>query len=429
MKMKKLFKNYLQLILIVVAIIIGCIFGLIFGEKTTAVQPLGDLFLNMMFIIMVPIIFVTVALSISKMDNAKKFGKILLYTIISIAIMSVIAALVANVCTHITNLISGNSNFNDLKDSNQTGNEKINYLASVVNLISVSDFVGLFSRNNIFAIFIFAIIFGFAVRMCKEKQRKSIVKVLSTSNDIINKLLKIIMFYAPIGLGCYFAVIVGTFEGNLVAGFLKTLLLYCVVCLAMYIVIYTLVAFVCGGRKGVKAWYKNILTPTITALGTCSSAASLPVGIEYTKKMGVSNDVVETVMPFGTNFHKSGSIIGSVFKICFVMSLIGVKTNFVVIILVAILVTLLVGAVPTGGATISEAMILTLLGWPLEYLPLLIIIATIIDAPATVLNVVGNMSTSVMVDKFVNKKTFISKNDQQNSEVEEIVIEENNDTW
>ena len=124
--------------------------------------------------------------------------------------------------------------------------------------------------------------------------------------------------------------------------------------------------------------------------------------------MGVQDYIAETTIPLGTSFHKDGSIIGSVFKIMFLVGLFGTSlatTGDVLGVLgVALLANLLITAVPIGGGTISEMLIITMLGYPVAALPILTVIATIIDMPATVLNVVGDDVSSMMVTRIVDGK-------------------------
>ena len=171
--------------------------------------------------------------------------------------------------------------------------------------------------------------------------------------------------------------------------------------------------FYAGGKRGVKLFWKNVIPATVTALATCSSAASIPVNIQTAKKIGVSDDIAETLIPLGTSFHKDGSIIGSVFKIMFLVCLFGTNINSMQSIFqilgVALVATLLVSAVPIGGGTISEMMIITMMGYPIAALPILTIIATIIDPPATMLNVVGDTSSSMLAARLIDGKNWINK--------------------
>ena len=145
-------------------------------------------------------------------------------------------------------------------------------------------------------------------------------------------------------------------------------------------------------------------------MGTCSSAACIPINIESTKKMGVSDDIAETTIPLGTSFHKDGSIIGSVFKIMFLVGLFGTSLatagDIFWVLGIALLANLLITAVPIGGGTISEMLIITMMGYPVAVLPILTIIATIIDMPATVLNVIGDDVSSMMVARIVDGKEW-----------------------
>ena len=217
------------------------------------------------------------------------------------------------------------------------------------------------------------------------------------------------MYYAPIGLGCYFAVLVGTFGESIAIGYLKTFIIYLVVSLIIYFVVYTIYAYIAGGKHGVKVFWKNIIPSSVTAISTCSSAASMPVNIDCTKKMGVSDDIAETAISLGTTFHKDGSVVGSVFKIMFLVYLFDSNISTLSILGTALLATLLVTAVPIGGGTISEMLILSTLGFPVYALPILTIIATIIDPPATLLNVVGDSPSAMMINRIVDGKNFLKK--------------------
>ena len=217
------------------------------------------------------------------------------------------------------------------------------------------------------------------------------------------------MYYAPIGLGCYFASLVGTFGKEIALGYCKTFIIYTVVAVLFYFIFYSLYAFIAAGKEGFKRYWKNILPATFTSLATCSSAASIPVNTNCAKKIGVPSDIADTTIPLGTSFHKDGSIIGSVFKIMFLVYLFNANIATTKILGVALLATLLVTAVPIGGGTISEMLIITMLGFPVAALPLLTIIATIIDPPATMLNVVGDSASSMLVSRIIDGKNWLNK--------------------
>ena len=419
--MKKFLSNYKSTIILLVAIIVGAIVGIIFQEKATILSPLGDLFLNLLLVIIVPLIFLTITTSIAKMKQPKRIGKIMITIIGVFLFTSIIAVIVGFVSTYFVKLVNPadgeqiRSSLQEItEDEDKTEDEKELTIADrTVNLLTVNDFSKLLSKENIVALLIASIIFGIATNMAGEKG-KPVYDFLVSANEIVGNIVKIIMYFAPVGLGCYFAALVGSFGASIAVGYLKTFVIYTIVAIAFYFIVYTIYAFIAGGKKGIVAFWKNAIPSTLTALATCSSAASIPVNVECAKKMGVPDDIAETTIPLGTSFHKDGSIIGSVFKIMFLVCLFGTSLatpgSVLGVVGVALLANLLITAVPIGGGTISEMLIITMLGYPVAALPILTIIATIIDPPATMLNVVGDTVSSMMVTRVVDGKDWLNKN-------------------
>ena len=415
--MKKFLSNYKSTIILLVAIIVGSIVGVIFKEKATILSPLGDLFLNLLLVIIVPLIFLNITTAISKMKQPKRLGKIIGSIILVFVITSIIAVLVGFASTYFVKLINTEdgeqirATLQETEDtsSDDTSEEEMTIADRTVKLLTVNDFSKLLSKDNIIALLVFSIIVGIAINMSGEKG-EPVRQILESANNIMENIVKIIMYYAPIGLGCYMAAFIGSFGTSIAVGYLKTFLVYLVVTVLYYFVMYSLYAFISGGKNGVKAFWKNVIPATITAMGTCSSAACIPINIESTKKMGVPEDIAETTIPLGTSFHKDGSIIGSVFKIMFLVGLFGTSLatagDVFTVLGVALLANLLITAVPIGGGTISEMLIITMLGYPVAALPILTIIATIIDMPATVLNVIGDDVASMMVTRIVDGKKY-----------------------
>ncbi len=412
--MKKIIKNYKGTLILLGMVIIGVICGLVFKEKAQVVKPLGDLFLNLLLVIIVPLIFFTITSSISKMNEKKRLSKILTSTIIIFLITSIIAVLFGFLTTSFTNLVNPNDTnaIKEVFDNTVKEDIELNILERTVNVLSTNSFVGLLSTNNLIALIVMSVLFGLAINKAGAKGRK-IAELFDSFSEVMYKLVEIIMYYAPIGLGCYFASLVGTLGSTIAIGFLKTFVIYTIVCLVFMALFYTLYAFIAAGKKGIKAFWKNIIPSALTSLGTCSSAASVPVNIECTKKIGVPTDIAETTVSLGTSFHKDGSCIGSVFKIMFLVSLFGTSLStfgdISKVLGIALLATLLVTAVPIGGGTISEMLILTMMNYNVAALPILTIIATIIDAPATLLNVVGDSASAMLVARTVEGKNWIEK--------------------
>ena len=399
--MKKVWKNYKNSIFLIISIIIGTIIGIIFKEKTNKIKALGDLFINMLTCIVIPIVFLNITISIGKMNKPKRIGKVFITTFIVFLATSIISALLGIIASNITPLITGTKII-----SETTTPEKINFLDNFANTLTVSNFNELLSVNNMIALILASIIFGIALNKTKETKT---LELLESLNNIVQKIVNIIMLYAPIGIGAYFAVLVGNFGGNITSGYIKTFIIYLIVSIFIYFIIYGFYAYIAGGKEGIKRYFKYIITPTITALSTCSSAASIPSNTEAAQNIGVPSDIASAVIPLGTNFHKDGSIIGNAFKIMFLVYLFNLDITFTKVLLVALLSTLLITALPIGGGTIAEMFIISILGAPISALPMLTIIATIIDAPATVLNVVGDSASSILVTYLLEGKNWLNK--------------------
>ncbi len=409
--MKKFLKNYKSTLILLGSIIIGTIVGLIFGEKATVLSPFGDLFLNMLLVIIVPLIFLTISTSIGKMKQPKRIGKILTTIILVFAFTSIVSVFVGLVSAKAFRLVDVKDTEaikEVLKGAEEVTSEDVNFLERTVEAVSVNDFSKLLTRDNMIALIIFSILMGISINMSKGKGDK-FLDALESANEVVQSFIKLIMYYAPIGLGCYFAALVGTFGGEIAIGYGKTFIIYTVVSVLFYFTVYSLYAFVSGGKKGFISYWKNILPATLTSLATCSSAASIPVNTNCAKNIGVPEDIADTTIPLGTSFHKDGSIIGSVFKIMFLVYLFNSDVSTLKVLGVALIATLLVTAVPIGGGTISEMLIITMLGFPVTALPILTIIATIIDPPATMLNVVGDTASSMMVARIVDGKKWLKE--------------------
>ena len=434
-------KNYKQTLILVGSIIIGAIVGVIWGEGAKVLSPLGDIFLNLMFVVIVPLIFLTISTSISKINTPKRVGKILGTIVLVFIITSLVSVLIGLLATYPFKLVESEdgtkilheleefeteekSPFDDTaigetakeyekaEKTREMLTEELSDFERIVSTITVNDFSKILSKDNIIAIVVFAIMFGFAIRMAGEKANPT-KELLESLTEVIMKFITIIMYYAPIGLGCYFASFIGTFGASIAIGYLKTFVIYTIACLICFFGVYTLYAFIAGGKEGVKRFWKYVIPATLTALATCSSAASIPVNLQSAKNIGVSDDIAETIIPLGTSFHKDGSIIGSVFKAMFLVCLFGTNVytvgGVIEILFISLIATLLVTAIPIGGGTISETMIITMLGYPLTTVPILTTIATIIDAPATVLNVVGDSASSMLAARIIDGKDWMIK--------------------
>lgn len=411
----------------IIFVIIGSIIGLIYKEKAIIVKPLGDLFINLLLVIIIPLIFFTITASISKMNQPKRLNKMIISIILTFLITSFVAVLFGFGTTTLTNLINKEDTKNIVSQFDETveNDIELNILERTINVLSTDQFVNLLSTDNIIALIVISILLGLAINKSGEKG-KEVAKFINSFSEVMYKLIEIIMCYAPIGLCCYFASLIGSIGTSIAIGFLKTFIIYTISSIIFMVVIYSVYAYISAGKIGIKKFWKNIFPPALTAIGTCSSAASVPANVECAKNIGIPTDIAETTISLGTSFHKDGSTIGSIFKIMFLVYLFQTPFNnftmIIQILITALIATLLVTAVPIGGGTISEMLILSLMGYPIKALPILTIIATIIDAPATLLNVVGDSSCAMLVTRMVDGKKWTENNKEKYEDSIKVVL-------
>ena len=404
----KFWRNYKSSIILLLSIIIGGIMGLILGERASIFEPIGNLFLNLIFTLLVPVVFFSITSAIANMESSKKLGKILGYTVVVFGVTATIAGVIGLVGFILFNPTKGldPTMFQDLMNNLQgSTQESVGVLQKIVSSVTVSDFSDLLSRSNMLALIVFSMLLGFAVLAVEEKGT-AFKEFLQSGSAVTMKMMDIIMKIAPLGLACYFANVIGELGGQILEGYLKVFILYGVIAIIYYFVFFTLYAYIAGGKKSVKVFWNNAAAPSVTALATCSSAACIPVNIDSAKKMGVSDSLANIIMPLGVNIHKDGSVIGGIFKIMFLFGIFGREVNnietFIMVLSVGLLVGAVVGAVPGGGA-IGEMLILSIFGFPPEALAIMIVVATIIDAPATLLNSAGNTVCTMIISKLVDK--------------------------
>lgn len=411
--MKNFFKNYKSSLILLGAILIGGIVGVVLGPKATMLKPFGDLFLNLLFMSLVPLVFFSVSSAIANMNTMKRLGKIMGNIVIVFFSTAFIAALIGILGAIILNPTKGldSSMFTSIIGSGEIVEaEKVSFLDQIVKTVTVNDFNMLFSKSNMLQLIVFAVLFGLATAMAGEKA-KGIAKFVEEGSEVIGNIIKIIMYYAPIGLGCYFASVIGELGTQILSGYVTAFLLYLGITVIYYFGFYTIYAYLAGGKEGISIFWKNAVGPTVTAVATCSSAACIPVNLVSAKNMGVPDDIAETVVPLGANIHKDGSVIGGVLKITFLMGIFGMDitnpSTLLSILVVSFLVGAVVGAIP-GGGVIGEMLILSVFGFSPEMLPIITVLGTVIDAPATLLNSAGNTVCAMMVARLVEGKNWLT---------------------
>ena len=395
-------KKYWFTFSIVISLVLGSIIGAIASDITIEyIKPFGDLFINLMFTLVVPLVFFTITSSIASLSRKLKLSSILLKTILVFFITSIVSAVFMTGIMLFFNPSNGT-----ILLENSTTEASSNVLSKIVSAISVNDFYNLLSKSNMLALIIFSLLFGISLRSIdKENKISSILTVISNS---LLKCVKIIMYYAPIGICAYFATLINSFGNELITSYTKALIIYLIATVLYFLIFYTLYAYIGKGKKGVKLFYKNILPSFTTSLATQSSLATLPTNLETSKEMEIDSNISSISLPLASTIHMEGSVIASILKIFFLFAIFNMTdlslSSYLIAIFIAVFSGVVMSGVP-GGGLIGEMLIVSLYGFPLSAFTIIATIGWLIDAPATMLNVCGDLPSSMMIEKLSIKKT------------------------
>lgn len=400
--MRGFWKNYGSSLLLLAGVLVGGACGLIFKDDVLFVKPVGDIFLNLIFTLVVPLVFFSVASSICNVKSSGKVGKLLGTMVIVFLAMSAVAAILTYFGCLVISPLGDMDKTSILQafPAVDTSIAKGNIGDSIAGALTVSDFPQLLSKNNILPLIVFSLLFGLAVAKTKSDV---MTKFLQQGNDVIMKMMGLIMKIAPVGLGCYFAVTIAKLGSQILEGYLRVFILYIAITAVFFFIIQPLYVLIMAGPEGFKRFWKHILPPSLTAFATASSAATMPLSIEAAKKMGVNEDVADTVIPLGIAIHKDGSVTSGVIKVVFLLLLTGqsVATPEAALqcIGIAFLASVVMGAIPSGAVT-GELLTCNLLGLDPAMMGIIIVIGTIVDMPATLLNSSGNVVGAIIVDSY-----------------------------
>ncbi len=406
-KKQSIWEAYKFSIILIGAIIIGSFLGIHMGAKATMFKPLGDLFINGMFMLVVPLVFITISGSISAMSDMKRLGKILRTMLITFILTGALAFVYVFITVKILPPAKGVALAIPAAaelQSFSTGDQ-------IVKALTVTDFPELISRKNMLPLIIFSIVFGMCVNMIGEKGR-IIAKGLDALSDVFIKMVGLLMYYAPIGLGAYFAALVGEHGKELLGSYARACAIYYPLCLVYMFTAFPLYAWISAGKEGVKS-LKYVISPAVTAVATQSSIATLPVNLEACSKIGVPKDIREIILPIGATAHMDGTVLSSILKISFLFGIFQVPFEGIGTYASALFLSIAGGVVMSGvpgGGLIGEMFIVTMYGFPAEAFPIIATIGYLVDPFATMINASGDTIASMLVTRVVEGKDWIKKN-------------------
>ena len=417
-------KNYWFIMCMMVGIVAGTVTGLLWPQVTaadgtvsagaTVLEPLGTVFINAMFCVVVPMVFVSISSAIANMKSQKRAGKVMGVTVVTFFITATIAAILMYIVVRVINIVPDNFSVAEMV----TTTEEINTTSVadlIVSFFTKPDFSELLSRRAMLPLIIAAIIFGFGVQMAGGPETGT-AKGLADLSECIMKVVKIITFYAPIGFFGFFAYLAATYGPQLIGGYGKTLVVYYVMCFAYMFASFPLYARFGGGKGAAKVMFRHLFKPAAVSFGTCSSVATIPTNVEAAEDTGISKDVSEIVLPMGATMHMDGSAMSAIVKVAFLFGIAGMPFDTgkaILAILVAVFSSVAMSGIPGGGG-VGELVLCSIFfnGSPeqlaISY-TLALAIGNLVDPPATMVNAAGDYVVSYIVSRYVDGKDWLQK--------------------
>lgn len=406
MEKKSFLKNYGFLIFMLVGIVGGCVVGALAPETGAKLEPLGTVFINLMFCIVVPLVFFSISSAIANTAGAKRAGKIMGVTLATFFSTAAIAAVFMYVVVLIFPIADGSV----VEESVEVAG--LGFADMVINFFTKPDFVELLSRRAILPLIVFAVLFGFGVQMSGGKETLT-AKILEDVTNCILKMMKIITYYAPIGFFGFFASLVAAYGPDLIGQYSKTLIIYYVVCFVYMLVFFPIYARFGGGKGAVKVMFKHLFRPAAVSFGTCSSVATIPTNMEVAEETGISREVSNVVLPMGATMHMDGSAMSAIVKVLFLFGFFGVLAEpgqIILAIVVAVFSSVAMSGIPGGGGT--GELVLCSLFFPDQLavaFPIALALGNLVDPPATMVNAAGDYVASYIVERYINGKDWLQK--------------------
>ena len=404
MKKKKIGLPLQILIALVLGIVVGLVCYFAKWQDFTAdyLKPFGDIFVNLLKFIVVPVVLLSMIDGIISMDDMKKVGsvgvKTVLYFLVTTAIACVIGLVMANI-------FLGAGLFPVLDGSGQdyTASEFGGFMSTLVSIFP-SNMWTAFSTANMLQVIVIALFFGGAILAAGEKA-KLCRDFVSSAYSVIEKLMMFIISLAPIGVFTYMSWVVAT-QGAEILGSLALVLLCAYIGYIIHaVVVYSFSAKVFGKISPLK-FFKKAFPAMIFAFTSTSSAATLPVSKECADEMGADKDIASFVLPLGSTINMDGTAIYQCVATVFLATCAGMTLSIGQMVMVVVTATLAsIGTAGVSGAgMIMLAMVLEAIGVPVQYIGLIVAVDRLFDMGRTCLNVTGDIACSVCVTHWEAKK-------------------------
>ena len=365
----------------------------------------GQIFKNLLLLIVVPLVFFSLVSGISSLSNMVKLGSIASQTIMLYLMTTAFAVIIAIFFGWVFN-ISGYEG--EVGSFNAPSGETSLY--DTVLRVFPNNIFGAFVENNMLGIVFISILFGIALNLTDDLTDK-LSKNFEKLNIVFMKIVLIIMSFAPIGVFCLMGSYVMDHGLNIFGDLIQYVLILIFVLFFHLIFTYSIILKIFANLNPI-IFFKKMRNVALFAFSTSSSAATIPVTLKtVTDDLGVKKDVSSFVVPVGATINMDGTAIMQGLATMFIASTAGVDLSmieYMQIVLLAMVASIGAAAVPSAG-TITLALILSSLGLPLDAIGLILAVDRILDMIRTSVNVIGDSAIACIVgnsENLLNKEVF-----------------------
>ncbi len=371
-----------------IGMVLGLIAGLIFGPSIAVIKPVGTIFVNLLKMCMVPVIFVSITLSVASVADLKTFGriggKIFGFYCMTSAIASIVGVAWASI-------VKPGLNFTGDLSAGAVNRKVPSLVDSLVGIVPTNIFSSLASATLMSVIF-FAILFGVSISLIGEKKRP-VIDLLESLNDAILKMINICLTVAPFGVFALMAVMTGKYGIDVIRPLAKFLTTEYLAILTQMFVVYGILLKIFG-KLNIFKFVGRTKDALITAFSTTSSAATVPVELEIAQShMGIPKHVAGFGFPLGATVNQDGAALNIPICLLFSAQIVGVSftpVELVTIIVLSLFMSIGAAGIP-AGASMFILMILSQFGVPNDAFGLILATYVLIDVGLTTINICGDM--------------------------------------
>ncbi|MGP9499613.1 dicarboxylate/amino acid:cation symporter [Halomonas sp. AOP43-D1-4] len=381
---------------ILAGLALGIAAGALLGENASIFKPLGDIFINAIMMLIVPLLFSTLVVGITSMRDPQKMGRIGARTI---GLYLLTTAFAISIGLLLSTLLQPGAGVNISFDSSVNASEAPTLASILINLVPRNPIDAL-ANGNILQIIVFAIGLGISLTLIGEKG-EALVVVFDSFAEAMYKLTGIVMAFAPFGVFGLMAHVSGQYGLEILLPLAKLIGVVYLACALHVLVIYSGFIRLLGRLNPVR-YLQGSLDAMMIAFSSASSAGSLPVSIRCAQKnLGVSEGVSSFVLPVGATINMDGTALYQGVVVLFIAQMLGIELSLVdygMIVATGTLASIGTAGVP-GAGLIMLSIVMAQIGLPLEAIAVVAGIDRILDMARTSVNVAGDIMVTTLVGK------------------------------